>query len=228
MAKTNNDVTDLVEARPPQSPPEPTSPAERYQESAGDTEPGKALLNPAHEVFAQAVAVHGNQSAAYQEAFPNAAVTTAKVEGCKLAKRVKVAERVHELVEARRAKLLADSQHLEAMVANLCAGKPAALVDSEGRPIPFHKLPTDVQRAIKSVKLRVSHDADGNAVSEYELQFPDPLAALRLLAQLRGALIERHDLTSAGKPVRAPLLSPEQHTRVLDKLLGENTVGDLV
>jgi Terminase small subunit len=181
------DVTDLIEAQP----------ATAMAPCVRDT----------HEVFAQALARHGNKLAAYREAFPEAAPSTASVEAYRLANHKDVARRVHELQKARRAALLAETAELEAVVSNLCHGKATKLVDEQGQLIPFHLLPTEVQAAIRGLKLKVSRDGDGNITTEYEVTFPDPLAALRLLAQLRGVLVERHDHMSAGKPLQ-PALDP--------------------
>jgi hypothetical protein len=199
-----DDVTDLIET------PKPALPA---------TVP---CVRAAHETFAQMLSIHGNKLAAYREAFPEASDATARVEAYKLANHKDVLRRVHELQKARRAALLAESEDLEAMVANLCHGKATRLVDEEGTLIPFHLLPAEVQAAIKGLKLRLTRDEEGNLTSEYEIQFPDPLAALRLLAQLRGQLVDRHDVTSAGKalpqtvdPLSLPLLDHELRKRLL-------------
>jgi hypothetical protein len=189
-------------------------------------EPGAGALAPCardtHELFAQALSRHGNKLAAYREAFPEASEATARCEAYRLAGHKDVLRRVHELQKARRAALLAESEDLEAMVANLCSGKATRLVDENGQPIPLHLLPQDVQDSIKGLKLRVIRDEEGRQVTEYEVTFPDPLAALRLLAQLRGQLVDRHDVTSAGKalpqavdPLSLPRLDEELRRRLL-------------
>jgi hypothetical protein len=177
----------------------------------------------AHERYARALATHGNKLAAYREAYPNASAATASVEAYTLANHPDVARRVIELRKANRERILRETEDLEAIVANLCRGKPARLLDEEGNPLPLHKLPQDVQDAVKGLKLRVSRDDAGNVVSEYEVTFPDPLQALKLLAQLRGALVERHDLTSAGRalqpavdPRDLPQLDAELRKRLLE------------
>jgi len=200
-----NDITELLG-------PEPGLPVPAPRECERDT----------HEVFSQALARHGNKLAAYREAFPTAAESTCRVEAYRLSEHKDVMRRVHELQTARREALLRESEDLEAMVANLCHGKATKLVDENGQPIPFHLLPDEVQAAIKGLKLRVTRDEAGNVSSEYEIQFPDPLAALRLLAQMRGKLIDRHDLTSGGKPLpqavdprELPALDAELRKRLL-------------
>jgi hypothetical protein len=177
----------------------------------------------AHERFARALATHGNKLAAYRDAYPNASPATAAVEAYKLANHPDVARRVLELQKANRERVLRESEDLEAIVANLCRGKPARLLDEEGKPIPLHLLPQDVQDAIKGLKLKVTRDELGNTISEYEVTFPDPLQALKLLAQLRGSLVERHDLTSAGRalqpavdPRDLPALDAELRKRLLE------------
>lgn len=177
----------------------------------------------ARERFAVALATHGNQTAAYREAYPDASLATARAHASELAKHPDVARRVIELRKANRERILRETEDLEAIVANLCHGKPAKLLDDEGNPIPLHKLPQDVQDAVKGLKLKVTRDEAGNVSTEYEVTFPDPLQALKLLAQLRGALVERHDLTSAGKALQSvvdprdlPQLDAELRKRLLD------------
>ena len=159
----------------------------------------------AHECFAQALATHGNKLAAYRDAYPNASAATARVEAYTLANHPDVRRRVLDLHKANRERILRETEDLEAIVANLCHGKPAKLLDEEGNPIPLHKLPKDVQDAVKGLKLKVTRDEAGNVSSEYEVTFPDPLQALKLLAQLRGALVERHDHTTAGRSLHPPV-----------------------
>jgi len=209
-----NDMTELLG-------PEPGLPAPR--ECERDT----------HEIFSQALARHGNKLAAYREAFPKAAESTCRAEAYRLADHKDVARRVLELQKARREALLRESEDLEAMVSNLCHGKATKLVDENGQPIPLHLLPAEVQNAIKGLKLKVMKDEDGTITSEYEIQFPDPLAALRLLAQMRGKLIDRHDLTSGGKPLPSavdpsslPALDAELRKRLL--VAPEDDTGGLL
>jgi hypothetical protein len=209
------DVTDLIEIT------EPAPPV-----------PGVPCANVRHEIFAQALAAHGNKLAAYRDGYPSASAATTRVEAYTLANHPDVARRVLELQKANRERLLAESENLEAIVANLCHGKATRLVDDEGNLIPLHLLPQDVQTAIKGLKLRVTRDEAGNTVSEYEVTFPDPLAALRLLAQLRGALIDRHDVTSAGKalpqavdPRDLPALDQELRKRLLQPPADDPAAG---
>lgn len=182
--------------------------------SGGGEEPGESPVGAgvpcataARERFAQALAVHDNQTAAYREAYPNASPATAAKHAYKLANKPDVQRRVKELRDARRKQLLEETADLEALVANLCLGKPARLVNPEtGSPIPLSELPVDVQHALKGVKVRVTTSREGDVTHEYDVTFPDPLQALKLLAQLRGALVER-DLTSAGRAL-APAVDP--------------------
>jgi hypothetical protein len=164
----------------------------------------------AHEIFAQAYAVHGNALAAYKVAYPEASPRTAQSHAYEIAAHPDVQRRVVELQAARRAHLLAQMEDLEAVVANLCEGKATKLIDPDtGKFLPLHELPLDVQAAIKGLKVKVTTTRNGDTVREYTVDFPDPVQALRLLAQLRGALIERSDITSGGRPLPAPV-APEQ------------------
>jgi len=160
----------------------------------------------AHEVFAQAYATHQNAVAAYRAAYPEAKPRSVKANAHRLLDYPDVQRRIAELQTARRKQLLEETADLEAMVANLALGKASRLVDPEtGAAIPLHELPTEVQAAIKGVKLRVTTTRDGDVQREYDVTFPDPIQALRLLAQLRGALVERSDITSGGRPLPAPV-----------------------
>ena len=100
----------------------------------------------AHELFAQAFAVHGNAVAAFKVAYPEASPRTAKSNAHKVAARPDVQRRVAELQAARRKHLLEATADLDALVANLALGKAARLVDPEtGEPIPLHRLPVEVR-----------------------------------------------------------------------------------
>jgi Terminase small subunit len=171
-----------------------------------------------HEAFAQAFAVHGNAVAAYKAAYPEAGARTAKSNAHKVANHPDVQRRVLELQAARRKQLLEETADLEALVANLALGKAAEMFDEEGRLLPIRELPIEVKNALKSMKIRERTQPDGTVVRTFEYELPDPLAAARLLAQLRGALVERHDLTSAGRSIAPPVDSaavPELRARLL-------------
>lgn len=158
-----------------------------------------------HEVFAQAFAVHGNAVSAYRVAYPEAMPQTAKSNAHKVAKHPDVRRRVLELQAERRKRLLEETADLEALVANLALGKSAEMFDEDGRLLPIRELPVEVKNALKSVKIRETTKPDGSVVRTFEYELPDPLAAARLLAQLRGALVERSDITSGGRPLPAPV-----------------------
>jgi Terminase small subunit len=209
------------------------------------TLPAMPCVRDSHEVFAHAFARHGNKLAAYREAYPTCQRSTAAHQAYVLATNPDVLRRVHELTAARREQLLRDTEDLEALVANLCIGNAANLFDEEGRPVPVHLLPTDVKAAIESLKLKVvrtrranvEYDEDGNETDagdlvtehEYEVKFPSPLQAAKLLAQLRGKLIERKDVTSDGKALNAldPADVPSVEEELRRQLLGDS-VEDLV
>lgn len=173
--------------------------------------PGTPCAKPEHEAFAIALAEHGNRSAAYRQVYPQAGENHAalKASASRLAQHPDVQRRVAELEQQRRERIL--NADLELLVANLTTGKATRLFDEQGNPIPVHLLPKDVQDAIAGLKLKVTRDKAGNTSTEYDVKLVDPLAALRLLAQLRGALVERQDITSGGKPMPAAdqLTTPE-------------------
>jgi hypothetical protein len=159
-----------------------------------------------HERFAQAYAVHGNAVAAYKRTYPEASPESVDANAHRVANHPDVRRRVAELQEARRKRLMDEAADLEALVANLAVGGQAAkLVDEGGNPIPLRELPIEVQRALKGVKFRISTLRDGTVVRSIDYDLPDPLQALRLLAQLRGALVERSDITSGGRPLPTPV-----------------------
>lgn len=163
----------------------------------------------AHETFAQEYARHGNALAAYRRAYPEQTARSAQSHASQLVKHPDVARRVSELMAARRKQLLEDTADLEAMVANLARGNAAEMFDENGKLLPIRELPREVKAALKSVKLKERTMPDGTVVRTFEYELPDPLAAARLLAQLRGLLVERSDITSGGRPLPAPV-APEQ------------------
>lgn len=185
---------------------------------------GVPCAKPEHEQFAHALVEHGNRSAAYRLVYPQATGNPGalKVSAHHLAQHPDVRRRVAELEQQRRERIL--NADLELLVANLTTGKATRLFDEAGNPIPVHLLPKDVQDAIAGLKLKVTRDKDGNTSTEYDVKLVDPLAALRLLAQLRGALVERHDVTSAGRPVRDSDQLTEAQQQRLDDLLGGRIV----
>lgn len=191
---------------------------------------GTPCAKPEHELFAQALADHGNRSGAYRLAYPHAAENPAalKVSAHRLAHHPDVQRRVMELEQQRRERIL--GADLELLVGNLTSGKATRLFDEDGNPIPVHLLPKDVQDAIAGLKLKVTRDKDGNTCTEYDVKLVDPLAALRLLAQLRGALVERHDVTSAGRAVApaADQLTAAQRQRLNALLEGREKLTTTV
>jgi hypothetical protein len=160
---------------------------------------------PEHEEFARRLALHGNATAAYKATYGCANDNSAGANACRLAKHPDVARRVRELRLARHEQLLADTENLEILVSNLCMGKGGEIVDENGKPVPLHELPAHVKAAIAGVDLDL--DDDGN-VTKYKIRFPDPLQAMRLLAQLRGQLVERKDVTSGGRSL-PPFVDPK-------------------
>lgn len=171
----------------------------------GDKSTEVICAREAHELFAQAYAIHQNAAAAYRVAYPEAAPRTVDANAYKVVAHPDVQRRVAELQAARRKRLLEETADLEALVANLALGKAAEMFDEDGRLLPIRELPTEVKNALKSVKIRERTQPDGTVVRTFEYELPDPLAAARLLAQLRGALVERHDLTSGGRALPAPV-----------------------
>lgn len=180
-------------------------------------------------MFAQELAIHGNCSAAYRRTYPVASDATVKSNASVLAKKPDVARRIAELQKARREQLLRDTEDLELLVGNMALGKGAQLIDENGKPVPIHELPEEVKVAIAGLDVELD---DEGKVRKYKIKFPDPLAAARLLAQLRGQLIERKDLTSGGKslePIITPdALTPEQQRELNRRLYGREVIeGEL-
>lgn len=166
---------------------------------------GTPCAKPEHEHFARAYTEHGNASAAYRLAYPRAVdnPNALRASAHHLIRHPDVARRVVELDRQRRERILRESEDLELLVANLTTGKAAKLFDDDGNPIPVHLLPQEVKDAIAGLKLKVVRDKDGNTSTEYDVKLVDPLAALRLLAQLRGALVERHAVAVQQRPAPA-------------------------
>jgi hypothetical protein len=185
----------------------------------------KRIVDPAarRETFARHLAIHGNQVAAYREAYPDATEVTARDNASSLSKDPAVIARVAELNLARLEQLKADTADLDALISNLATGKAAELVDADGQPIPLAELPSHVKAAIVSIEFEA-----GGQVKR--LRFPDPLAAARLLAQLRGELIDRKDVTSGGRSLAEPrAVRPDLEGEVHRRLLGDDIEdGELV
>lgn len=177
-----------------------------------DTDDEKALTPPAggtpcakqeHEAFAQRVAVHGNASSAYRAVYAGADDNGANAS--RLVRHPDVVRRVAELQKAHREQVLRETEDIGAFVADVMTARGGELFDENGDQIPFHELPRSVRLSISGVDFDL--DDDGN-VLKYKLKFPDPLAAARLLAQLRGMLVERQDVTSGGRSL-SPLVPVE-------------------
>lgn len=168
---------------------------------------GTPCSKPEHEQFAQRVAVHGNAVAAYRDAYPNCGEPSAQGNANRLMKHPDVARRVLELQEAQRAKILAAASDLELLVANMAIGVAAEVFDDDNRILPFSEWPTRAKAACEGLDVKI--DAETGRITDFKPRFPSPLQAARLLAQLRGALIERKDLTSGGRPLQSTPLSAD-------------------
>lgn len=155
---------------------------------------------PEHEEFARELATHGNALVAYRRAY-TCKPESAKSNAYKVARHPDVVRRVAELQEQRRRELLAKTADLDALVSNMAVGKGAELFDENGDLVPVHLLPEHVKACISGLELELTTDRDGNVTRRYKVKLPDPIAAARLLAQLRGQLVERKDVTSAGRPL---------------------------
>lgn len=181
------------------------------------------LPNDRHEQFAVILARTGNAAHAYRIVYPDAGDGTVRTNSHRLAHRPDVQRRVAELREQQRRALLEKTADLDALVSNLALGKGAELVDEDGRPVPIERLPEHVKLAISGLEIETTTDDEGERVTKYKLKFPDPLAAARLLAQLRGALIDRKDITSGGQS-----LAPEPTDADLERAKRRWLEGDVI
>lgn len=123
--------------------------------------PGKRIANltPGQfEKFCQAVALTGNQTHAYSLIKPNCKRSTCGVEGFRLLKNPKVAERVRDLkVIAHEALMGKYEQALQEMTNN-ALWDPAGMFDEDGKLLPLHEMDETSRKMVNEVEIILGDD----------------------------------------------------------------------
>lgn len=118
---------------------------------------------------------------------------------------------VREAIEAEKKKLAAEAAHrrerIRAELDRIVFADLAEAFDESGRLKHIRKIPEHLRRAIASVK----HLDDGTV----EVKLWDKLGATKLVAQLDGLLVEKHEVEHKGKLEQLLLLAQKvrEHRR---------------
>lgn len=115
---------------------------------------------------------------------------------------------------------------------------PAHLFDEAGELLPIHRIPPDARRAIASIEVEQRRDQAGRIVTSRKVRLLPKVEALRLLAQVRGLLVERvqHEgpatvtvqigIASPSVVTQAPAVQARDATITLGER-AESTTGDV-
>lgn len=171
-----------------------------------------ALANDAHERFAEEYLIDLNATAAYQRVYPSASEKSARTAGPRLLANVGIADRVANLQweRANRVRVEADDVLRELLL--LAKSDVQHFVVNElGHLELVEGAPEAAWRSVASVKHRITSNGDFTT-REVEYRLWDKPAALKMLAQHLGLLVERHEITGkGGAPLRFTLALGEAH-----------------
>jgi phage terminase small subunit len=178
-------------------------------------EPG-ALVDPALELFAQQVALHGNHAEAARTAGLD------ENNSGRTAKRAVVAARIAVLRKQERERMAVDVAELEHGIDLIIQQDIADIVDPlTGEMLPIQKLPLRIRRAISGLEATVTIDpVTQERVYRFKYTFERRAAAQRLKAELKG-LRQQLDITSNGQTIQAvdPLSLPRLDEELRKRLL---------
>ena len=85
----------------------------------------------------------------------------------------------------------ASAERIVLELARIAFLDPAAMFDGNGDLLPIGRMPVDVRRAISSFDVEERTDGLGRTVTTRKIRLAAKADALRLLAQIRGLLVER-------------------------------------
>lgn len=147
---------------------------------------GKPLAN-GHAVFVEAyIGNGGNATRAYLEAYPEAKVSTARVEGCRFLTK----PNIRTEIERRQGEIFKRWEMAGDEAIALLSARArldiADLYDEDGKLLPLRELPKAVRACIKGIR----RDAKGRR----ELVFHDALKAAELMAIATGRIRAKVDL----------------------------------
>lgn len=154
----------------------------------------------AEEVFIQALIDHPNATRAYLLAHPGVKATTAAVEGSRLLRKPKIAEKVKTGRRERIERLKLDGDEAMARIATVGRQDIRLLFDHEGKMLPITEWPEELALTVKSIEEK----RNGTKVT-----FDSRLAALELIAAADGKLVREVKVTSTLADMLAELAKPE-------------------
>jgi phage terminase small subunit len=151
---------------------------------------------------------------------------TAKVQGSALLSHPDVARELERARAAAAERIEASAERIVLELARLAFLDPAGMFDEAGELLPIHRMPADVRRCISSIDVEERTDALGRAVRTRKVRIHSKADALRLLAQIRGMLVERvqHEGPQAVT-VSIGLASPRPITQAAPLLASQATIA---
>ncbi|HLN78428.1 MAG TPA: terminase small subunit [Nocardioidaceae bacterium] len=119
------------------------------------------------------------------------APASAYVQGSRLLRHPDVAAALSLARESAADRIEATAERIVLELARIAFLDPGAMFDEAGELLPLHRMPADVRRAVASFDLEQRTDDLGRTTTTRKVRTTSKVDALRLLAQIRGLLVER-------------------------------------
>lgn len=178
------------------------------------------------EAFCRHYVVYGNAATAYLHAYDCKPESAAANAG-RLLKREDVKRRIAELETERREILRRRVADIEAALAALLTADGTSLIDADDALEALRQLPADVRQWV-SVSIEVTIGADGQPARKIKASIPNKLDAMKFLAQLRGQLVNRTDVTSGGRSLAQPIDLDSLASEALERAKQRLGIADVV
>ncbi|QBQ56412.1 terminase small subunit [Nitrosococcus wardiae] len=161
-------------------------------------------LTPGQQTFADLYRagpekVRGNALACYRQAFPQAALSTAKVQSSRLLRNPVVATYLQSKRQAAEAEADVNESQVLKELAKVGFSDIRALFDREGRLKPIHDLPDEIAAAVAAVEVVVMKGEQGEEpLYVYKIKLWNKLDALEKLGKQLGMFKEQKDMNVKG------------------------------
>ncbi len=167
----------------------------------------KGTITEAHRRFVDEYLTDLNGTRAYRVAYPGASYAAARTNAGRLLALPAVAREVRAGRAAQRKRTRVTADRVVRELAAIAFSDIGDLFDSNGRPIPVHRLDPVTRRAIAAVSIGRVDGPAGVVREKFSVRFWDKLRALELLARYLG-------LDRPPPPLTAVLDALPEHVRL--------------
>lgn len=199
---------------------------------SGVNETGKADraldgLTPQERDFVKLYISNGhNATGTYRTMHPDAASSTAQVEGLKIRKRESVDAAIREIVGHSMKPYLVTNERIIQELACLAFLDPADYLKEDGSPKAIHDVPEEARRAIAGLDVAEIWEGTGagRVFVGYVKKFgiTNKAKALSELVRIRGMITEKHEV-AASEDLAALLTKARKRRRTTKKTTEEVT-----